>query len=98
MTRTRSFRSVRLVHWLYWLVAVILAAMAVIVLLVITTKDEGRLVKDWRYVTGAYLDTQASTTGERGKVGQAVKANMPGAFTERTGYGYLWRGYAFYRT
>ena len=82
MIWTGSYRDDRLVPWLYSLAAMFLAVIAVIVLLSITANSAGRFIKDWRYITDAYIDAQASPTGERGTVSQVVRAHKPENFTE----------------
>ena len=82
MIWTGDFRSARPGHWLYALFAMALAVIAVIVLLTIVTKSAGRFVKDWRYIMNAYLEEQASTSGETGRVESAVQAGKPEYFTE----------------
>ncbi len=83
MIWTGSFRWTRLSRWFYFLIAMILAVFTVIVLLSITTNSVGRFVKDWRYITDAYIDAQASPAGEYGVVRKVVQASKPHNFTEQ---------------
>ena len=82
MIWTGSFRRRRQVHWLYSLLAIILAGIAVIVLLTMTSNRAGRFVKDWQYITDAYIDRQALTTGEHGVVRKVILASKPQNFKE----------------
>jgi hypothetical protein len=72
-----SYRDIRLTSWIYSLFALLLAVITVIMLLTAAANSAGRFVKDWRYITDAYIDAYAVSIGERAVVKQVVKANKP---------------------
>jgi hypothetical protein len=86
MLWTGSNQDAKLVQLFYVLVAVFLAVTAVIAMLSICIDRPGGFVKDWRYIMNAYLDAQASVTGDRGVPSQVIQAKNPRYLTAEMGY------------
>jgi hypothetical protein len=79
-------RALRGNRWPIALVAAVLAFTSVIGLVAVMGNTRGRFVKDWQYITDAYIYAEAILTGNLGVVNEVVRAKQPTYLDAPLGY------------